>query len=55
MTTKIEAGIAGFKIDTYETRAAQAKADAELDAAQTVEKMMEQGFTEEEIVSVLTV
>lgn len=44
-----------FAIDTYESRAALAKAEAELAAAQTVEKMIEQGFTEEEINSVLKV
>ena len=55
MTTKTETGKAGFSIDTYETRAAQAKADAELAAAQTVQKMIDQGFTEEEIKTVFSV
>lgn len=44
-----------FSIDTYETRAELARAEAELAAAETVEKMLEQGFTEEEINSVLKV
>ena len=55
MIDKVTTGVAGFSIDTYEARAAKAKADAELAAAQTVEKMMEQGFTEEEIKAVLSV
>lgn len=52
MTTKTEAGRAGFKLDTYEARVAQAQAAAELAAAQTIQKMIDQGFTEEEIQAV---
>ena len=55
MSTKIDAGMAGFSIDTYEARAAQAQAEAELAAAETVQKMIDAGFTEEEIQSILSV
>ena len=44
-----------FSLDTYEARAAQAKADAELAAAQSVQKMLDAGFTEAEINAVLNV
>lgn len=55
MITKIEAGQAGFKLETYEARAAKAQADAELAAAETVQKMLDAGFTKEEIEAVLSV
>ena len=44
-----------FALGTYEERAALARAELELAAAETVDKMYEQGFTEEEINSVLKV
>lgn len=44
-----------FSLSTYEERAAQAKADAELAAAETVQRMLDAGFTEKEITSVLSV
>ena len=55
MSTKIEAGQAGFKLETYEARAAKAQADAELAAAETVQKMIDAGFTEQEIQAVIAV
>ena len=55
MSTKLEAGIAGFSIETYEARAAQAKAEADLAAAATVQKMLDAGFTDEEIQAILAV
>ena len=44
-----------FSLDTYEARAAEAKAAAELAAAQSVQKMIDAGFTDEEINAVLIV
>lgn len=44
-----------FALSTYEARAAQAKAEAELAAARTISKMLDAGFTEEEINAVLNV
>ena len=55
MATKQEFIAVEFSLDTYEARAAQAKADAELAAAQSVQKMIDAGFTEEEIEAVLSV
>lgn len=52
MTTKLEAFQAGFKIDTYESRRDLAKANAELAAAVTIQKMIDRGFTAEEIQTV---
>lgn len=55
MATKDQFIAIEFSLDTYEARAAQAKADAELAAAQSVQKMLDAGFTEEEINAVLNV
>ena len=55
MATKNEFIAVEFSLETYEARAAQAKADAELAAAQTVQRMLDAGFTEAEITSVLSV
>jgi hypothetical protein len=55
MATTSEFIATEFALSTYEERANLAKAELELAAAETVEKMYEQGFTEEEINSVLKV
>ena len=55
MATSQEFIAVEFSLETYEARAAQAKADAELAAAQTVQKMIDAGFTQEEIDAVLQV
>ena len=55
MATSNEFIAVEFSLETYEARAAQAKADAELAAAQTVQRMLDAGFTQEEIDAVLQV
>ena len=55
MATKNEFIAVEFSLDTYEARAAQAKADAELAAAQSVQKMIDAGFTDAEITAILSV
>lgn len=44
-----------MSLATYEARVAKYQAEIELAAAQTIEKMIQQGFTEEEINSILMV
>ena len=55
MATRNEFIRVAFSLSTYEERAAQARAEAELAAAATIQRMLDAGFTEEEINSVLSV